>query len=378
MPFAAAASEHPLATHAVGEVVGSILDAGLEGPDLGVLFVTGPHAGAVDDIADAVRATLAPAHLVGATAVSVIGGRREVEERPAVSLWAARGIGSTRPVTLDAVSAPGGFVVEGMPTEIDGSLLLLADPFSFPTDSLLAEMSESVPNVTVFGGLASAAAGPGGNRLVVDGEVRDQGAVGVVFGEDAVSGAVVSQGCRPIGEAMTVTAAEGNTISELAGEPAMDRLRSVVEALGPEDQALARSGLHIGRVIDEHRDAFERGDFLIRAVLGADPGAGSVRVGDVPEIGSVVQFQVRDADAADEDLRALLADRSGDAALVFTCNGRGARFFDTADHDAALVHDRVDGGATAGMFCAGEIGPIGGRNFVHGYTASVALFSDGS
>jgi small ligand-binding sensory domain FIST len=186
--------------------------------------------------------------------------------------------------------------------------------------------------------------------------------------------AVVSQGCRPIGRPYIVTRGDGHLIYELGGSPALDRLLTTLERLPPVDRQLAERGLHCGVVIDETKDEFERGDFLIRGVLGADRATGAVAVGDTIAVGSTVQFQVRDAASADEDLHALLSGRTGRGALVFTCNGRGRRLFGTPDHDAILVGDLLGTSAVAGMFCAGELGPVGGRNAVHGFTASIAIF----
>jgi small ligand-binding sensory domain FIST len=172
---------------------------------------------------------------------------------------------------------------------------------------------------------------------------------------------------------MVVTKATGTQVHERASEPALPRLLRLVETLDAGERNLAARGLHLGRVVDERKDVFERGDFLVRNVLGAVRERGAIAVGDEVEVGAVVQFQVRDADSADEDLRALLAGRSAAGALVFTCNGRGTHLFGEPDHDAGLV-SAVTGGATAGMACAGEVGPVGGRAFLHGFTASVLLF----
>jgi small ligand-binding sensory domain FIST len=378
MPFAAALSEHPLATHATGEVVGQVLDALGPGPDLAVVFVTGAHGGALEDIAGAVRATLSPRTLIGCTAVSVAGNGREVEEQPAVSLWAGR-LATAEPVRLALERHPDGMAVTGWPAQLPSgadALILLADPFSFPTDAFLDGLrAQSGADLPVVGGMASAARAPGGNRLVLDDEVHSDGAVGVLVGGVDVT-SVVSQGCRPIGEPLVVTRAERNVIYELAGRPALERVQELVQGLGPEEQLLVQQGLHLGRVIDEHRDEFRRGDFLIRNVMGADREVGAVAVGDEVEVGATVQFQVRDAVTADEDLRALLHGREADGALLFTCNGRGLHLFGVADHDAEVVADELDAPATAGMFCAGEIGPVGGQSFVHGFTASLALFRD--
>ena len=188
---------------------------------------------------------------------------------------------------------------------------------------------------------------------------------------------VVSQGCRPVGDPYVVTRAEGNVVHELGGQSALTRLEQVVADLGPDERSMAqKGGLHIGRVIDERPAHFGPGDFLIRAVLGADRESGAVAIGDEAEVGATLQFQVRDAASADEDLRELLAGRRADGALLFTCNGRGIGLFGEPDHDAAVLDAVVAGGATAGMFCAGELGPVGGRNFLHGYTASMILFTD--
>jgi small ligand-binding sensory domain FIST len=379
VPFAAALSEHPSGAHAVGEVVGTVLESLGEGPDLAVVFVTEAHGGALEDIAGVVRSALRPGVLLGATAVSVLGGAREVEEHPGVSLWAARLPVPAVAVRLEAVTADDGLAVVGMPEAAGeaGTLVLVPDPFSFPADSLLDRLADLAPGLKVVGGMASAARGPGGNRLVLDDRVFTDGAVGALLDRSVRVDTVVSQGCRPIGQPLTVTRAERNVVYELAGRPALERLRETIAALAPEDRELAATGIHLGRVIDERAVDFARGDFLIRAVLGADRGVGAIAVGDQVEVGSTVQFQVRDAASADEDLRALLAGRSADGALVFTCNGRGMGLFGVPDHDAGVVADHLSSAAAnAGMFCAGELGPVGGRSFVHGYTASVALFSD--
>ena len=380
MPFAAALSQHPLATHAVGEVTGQVLDKVGEAPELAVLFVSAAHTGAMEDIAAAVRSILLPEVLVGCTAASVVGGAREVEDQPAISLWAGT-MSSVAPLRLTAEQVGDQVAVTGFPTAdrlpADGrALLVLADPFTFPVDSFLSGLRDQVGvDLPVVGGLASAARGPGGNRLVLGDEVLSDGAVAVILGGVEVS-TVVSQGCRPVGDPMIVTRGERQVIYELAGRPALDRVQELIQSLGPDDLQLAQQGLHVGRVIDERKVDYGRGDFLIRNVLGADREVKAVAVGDEIDVGDTVQFQVRDADTADEDLRDLMATSDGDAALLFTCNGRGSHLFDVADHDAAIVSSAIADGPVAGMSCAGEIGPVGGRSFLHGFTASVVLFRD--
>lgn len=370
--FGAAVSEHPLVTHATGEVVGQVLDAVGEAPELAMVFVTPPYVGVIEDICAAVRATLAPGVLVGATGVSVIGNQREVEEVAAVSLWAGR-IEGTRPVRLDALRSPDGWSIAGFPEVDAGTLVLLADPFSFPVDGLLQHLEQTVPDLAVVGGLASASPTAGGNRLVLDGEIHRTGAVGALL-PPRVARTLVSQGCRPIGEPFTVTGVDHNLITTLAGRPAIERLQELVAAADEHTTSLIQQGLHIGIVVNEQKLDFRRGDFLIRGVMGVDRETGAVAVGDRVQVGQTVQFQVRDAATADEDLRELLQGKAAAGALLFTCNGRGSHLFDEPDHDAALIHEALRGAPLAGMFCAGEVGPVGDRNHVHGYTASVVMF----
>jgi small ligand-binding sensory domain FIST len=380
MPFAAGLSEHPVTAAAVGEVAGQVLERlGPSGqpPDLAVLFVTASHAGALEDAAAAVRAVLRPGALLGCAAESVVGGGREVEDQPAVSLWA----GHTGPVTpfhLRLETTPDGHALTGWPDPVPAratALLLLADPFSFPADAFLARVDDDLGSLPVVGGMASAARGPGGNRLAVDDRVVDHGAVGAFLGPGVAVTTVVSQGCRPVGDPFAVTRAERNIVYELAGRPALERLQDVARRASEDDRRLLGAGVHLGRVIDEQRATYGRGDFLVRNLIGADPDNGAIAVGDLVEVGQTAQFQVRDADSADEDLHELMRGRAADGALLFTCNGRGTRLFGVPDHDADVVAESLGHRVVAGMSCAGELGPVGGRNFLHGFTASVVLLT---
>lgn len=223
---------------------------------------------------------------------------------------------------------------------------------------------------------------PGSTRLLVDGVVRDRGAAGVLLGGDVDLRTVVSQGCRPVGPAMVVTGSEGQRLLTLAGVGALAKLEQVLAGLPPEDQALATRGLQLGVARDEYADAHDHGDFLVRAVLGADRERGALLVPDEVAVGQTVRFHVRDAEAADRDLRDLLArslgDRSVLGGLLFSCNGRGAAFFadslGSAAHDAAVTREVLGGPAVAGFFAGGELGPLGGRNYLHTFTASLLAF----
>jgi len=218
------------------------------------------------------------------------------------------------------------------------------------------------------------------HRLLRGTELIDGGAVGVALVGPVDIRAVVSQGCRPVGSPFAVTRGEGNIVHELGGRPAVDRLRQMLASLDQHEQELLRGGgLQVGQVIDEHKASFDRGDFLVRGLLGADPETGSIAVADSVEVGQTLQFHVRDADAADEDLELLLVPVSRwrpRGVLLFSCNGRGRGMFGEPDHDALTLDEELAGAPAAGFFAAGEIGPVGGDPFLHGFTATVAVFPE--
>ncbi|MCB1284915.1 MAG: FIST C-terminal domain-containing protein [Microthrixaceae bacterium] len=381
MRFAAALSEHPLATQAVGEVVGQVLESLDAAPDIAMVFVSRSHGGAIEDIARVVRRLLNPRVLVGATAAGVLGGGQEIEGGAAISLWAARFGVDVEPVRLEAIpTAEHLLVAGGAALQADeGTLLLLADPFSFAMDQVIDHLRVVAPGVTMVGGMASGALGPGGNTLVLDDERFTTGAVGVWLPDTVDVRAAVSQGCRPIGEPFVVTRAERNVLYEIGGRSAVERINELVESSTDAEKRLMAAGLHIGRVIDEARLEHGRGDFLVRSVLGADRSVGAVAIDDEIPVGATVQFQVRDAASAHEDLVSRLRElhEGGVAgALAFNCTTRGRGLFDGPDHDAGLIVEML-GGAVAGMMCAGEIGPVGGRTLVHTQSVALAIFGNG-
>jgi small ligand-binding sensory domain FIST len=371
---------------AVGEVVGDVLEAVGHAPDLAVVFVTAPMTGALEDAVRAIRTLLAPACLVGVTAHAVLAGAVGVEGEAAIVLWAARLDADCVPVRITA-SGDGsdGFTFAGLGPLADiaaiqpgGSLLVFPDPFSFPVEDFLTALSGAAPGLPVSGGLASAGSGPGQNRLVLDDALYTDGAVGVLLPRAPIT--VVAQACRPIGQPFIVTKAEQNLIVELGGRPAFERLMEMVNALPDDERALAARGLHCGIVADEHKTDFARGDFLVRGVLGAVRERGAVAIGGEVVVGSTVQFQVRDPASAGADLASLLDGKRADGALVFTCTGRGTAMFGNPHHDADILDDLLHGTgprrpAIAGMFAAGELGPVGNRNAIHTFTASLALFA---
>lgn len=368
--FASSLSRHPQPAAATAEVIGQLQEQLGGSPSVAVIFVAGTMIDHLEHIVDTFATLLTPDVLIGATAVGVLGGAEEIEEGDALSAWAAVGVDAT-PLRLDALPGP---LLVGIPTTIEpgSTIVVLADPYSFPVEALADRLNTEHPSVDLVGGMASAPGGPDRNRLVLDDAVHDDGAVALVLGP-GVAHPVVSQGCRPIGEPWVITDADGQLVRSLGGRPAMERLSTVIEALSEDERVIAARGLHAGLVANDRQEHFEQGDFLIRGVLGADRSTGAIAIGDLAEVGTVLQFQVRDQDSASRELDRLLSPVEGRSALVFTCNGRGSHLFTVPSHDAERVQRQV-GPAVAGMFCAGELGPIADRNAVHGFTATVLTF----
>jgi small ligand-binding sensory domain FIST len=350
------------------------------GCDLAVVFVSGRHLAVPEAVLEAIGDVLSPAALIGCGAQGVLGGGTEVEHGTAVSVWAADlGSGSAEPFQA-VVSETQGTTMAGLP-DLEGAsgAILLVDPATFPAEPILHVLSEWLPDVPVLGGISSARLQDGSAALFLDDQLLDGGAVGVRFDGVDVA-ACVSQGASPIGPELTVTAAEGNVILELAGRPAYERLREVVEHLPPLDaMKLERSGgVLLGLVVDPNKPDYLQGDFLVRPLIGADRLTGALALG---RPGQVVRLHVRDAESADTDLRQALDTRtrtlSGPpaGALVFACNGRGRAMFGAPDHDAEAVDHALAGAPSAGFFAAGEIGPVAGECHLHGFTATVALFA---
>jgi small ligand-binding sensory domain FIST len=379
---------------AFGEVVERVVQRlGGQPASVAIVFASMHHAEALGELTGLASRSGLWEHVLGCTGESIVGDDQEIEGRPALSLWALCLPGITvRPRRL--VFADGTFdgwaeLGSQSPTRPEPGpgvppqcLILLGDPFSFPTDLFLRRYHEIAPGRPVIGGMASGSNAPDGNRLVLDGTIVTEGAVGFELSGPFVIRTIVSQGCRPIGRTMIVTRAEQNMIRELGRRPALDVIREVYADLPEDDQALVRQGLHIGRVINEYQDKFQRGDFLIRNVIGGDE-AGGMAISDVIRVGQTVQFHVRDAESADEDLRTLLTQENRAhpgariaGALLFTCNGRGLRLFPEPHHDVSAIREVLGPLPVGGFFAMGELGPVGGQNFVHGFTASIALFEE--
>jgi small ligand-binding sensory domain FIST len=373
--------------YAAGRALQAALEA-LDGrsADLAAVFVCGESEDAASAALHRVASASGAHAVVGCSASGVIGGGRGLEGVSAVAVWcAALPDVRLRSFGLEVMPTDDGLAVIGMPEPAadDVAAIVLADPWSFPVDGFVASSNETHRGLPVVGGMAAGARGRGSTRLLLDGKVIDRGAVGVMLSGAVHAYPLVSQGCRPIGPAMTVTAAEENVILELAGMAAVPKLREILAGLPPVEQAMATSGLQLGVARNEYVEDHGQGDFLVRGIAGADAVRDGLVIGDIVPVGHTVRFQVRDAEAADSDLREVLSDFRDnpllgpvEGALLFSCNGRGASLFGSADHDPMVLREGLVDSGIAGFFAAGEIGPGGGQNFVHGFTASMLAFTE--
>jgi small ligand-binding sensory domain FIST len=390
MPFTAALSTEAETNRAVAEVCQLAREQLSQPPDLAVVFFSVHHASNAQFLAESLPKELMPRCLLGCVAEAVIGNDREVERGPALSLWLGRWANRVEmtPFHLGMEQTSEGPTLLGWPDALTGAeagpsaVLLLGDPYTFPVDYFLERMNQEHAGLPVLGGMASGTRGPGQTRLLLDRQAHNQGAVGVLLQGKLGLRSIVSQGCRPIGRHVVITRADDNVILELSGKPPLRLLQELWPTLSPREQELFQKGLHVGRVINEYQGEFQRGDFLVRNVIGLERESGALAVTDRVRVGQTVQFHVRDAETADEDLHALLQldlaahDKKPAAALVFSCNGRGTRLFAEPHHDARVIRAEAGALPLAGFFAQGELGPVGGRNFIHGFTASVALFED--
>jgi small ligand-binding sensory domain FIST len=390
MKWASTLSRRSTAQEAFAEAAHA-LEAQLGGsePDLLLAFTSSEHAGEYDRIA-ALAARRYPAALVaGCTAAGVIGDAHEAEEGPALSLTAAvLPRVALSAFHLDMTSLPPAEegerawrTIVGATPAAQPNFLLLADPFTMNAHELVAGLDAAYPGAPKFGGLASGGGRAGMNRLLLGQEVHRSGAIGIAFSGDLAVETVIAQGCRPVGLPMIVTRCHGGLLQELDRHPPLKLLRELYGSLGERDRELMHHSLFLGIEMRADRVEYDPGELLVRNILGADEESGAIAVGAELRPMMVTQFVLRDARTAEDDLRRMLARRRPSAsppagALLFSCVGRGAGLFGRPDHDTALFEERLGPAPLGGFFCNGEIGPVGGTTFLHGYTSAFAIFSE--
>jgi small ligand-binding sensory domain FIST len=356
--------------------------------DLGLVFMSPkffPHAKQVLEI---FRVHAQIPLLAGCSSQGLIAGDEELEENPglALGLYALRGAELKAfhftQEQVEEANGPGYWRLEaGVEPEQTNGWLVFIDPFNLDSEAWLQAWSEAYAPLPVMGGLASGDFSERRTQVYLNGDVFEEGGVAISAGGDVKLASLISQGCTPIGETWTLTKVEQNIIHEIGNRPAYEVLAETFNKLSPEEQKTARGNLFIGLVVNEYLDEYHRGDFLIRNLVSADPRSGSIAVGAMPRLGQTMQFQRRSGAAAMEDMSELLA-RTGErlrgstiyGGCLCSCNGRGKNLFGQPHHDAKSVQHQFGPMGLAGFFCNGEIGPVGEKNFLHGYTASLALF----
>lgn len=386
MRFFSVISDEESSDAAATQVMREAQDGLSAGIDLAFVFFTAHHREAAERMVERLWLELDPQCLIGCSAEGVIGGDREIERSPGISLLVASAPGvRLHPFHVAGEDAWRDLLSDGQALrerfgagDETRALIAFGDPFTTPIAQLFRSLDEELPGLPMIGGMASGARRPGENVLLRNDEAYDQGMVGVSFSGSVEVETIVSQGCRPIGKPMVVTRSHENVIDQLGGKPPLQALREMIDQMPEHDQELLQNGLMMGQAISEYREHFGRGDFLVRNVIDIQEDSGAIALADYVKTGQTVQFHVRDARTADEDLSMMLEPQQMAAppagGLLFSCNGRGLNMFDEPCHDIGLAQKAMPKTPVAGFFAAGEIGPIGGKNFIHGHTASFALF----
>lgn len=389
MKWASGISENPTLESAVGQAASAVRSqlAGAEA-NLVIAFVSPHHAAEYDQVPELISTEFPGSLLIGCSADGVIGAGHEVEQRPAFSLIAAALPGvALRPLELAGAQLPqepsdaqAWRALVGAAMSEDLHFLLLVDPLTFDAAPLLEGLDAAYPASRKIGGLSSGGRSRQSSALFLQSRVLRRGAVALALSGNIAVDTIVAQGCRPIGPPRIITRCQGNVLLELDGRPPLLALGELYEKLSEQDRKLLQTSLFVGLEMKSSQVQFRPGDLLARNVIGLDPDAGAIAIGAIPRQWQVMQFLLRDARTATEDLTRLLElHRSSPApsgALLFSCLGRGIHLFGEADHDTKLFLEKVGPVPLGGFFCNGEIGPVGGNTFLHGYTSAFALFRE--
>jgi small ligand-binding sensory domain FIST len=352
-------------------------------PDLLLLFAGAAYRARFSDLLARAAERTGAMHIAGCSASGVIADARELEDAPGIAAMAVRLPAGSLLSVQRVLPADLERVVDwterlGLASASCNGLILIADPFTTDVMTMLAALERDYPGAPIIGGLATGAPGLRGTSIFRGTCSASEGAVVIGLGGAATIRPVVSQGCEPLGQPWTITDADRNMVKAIGHQPAYQVLTDTIQGLDAGHRQRVNNNLLIGLAMDEYLDEFRRGDFLIRNLIGVDPKSGAIGVAGEPRIGQTIQFQIRDARAADEELRHLLqaaAATSSGAALLFACNGRGVGLFGEADHDARTVRELLGPLPVAGLFCNGEIGRVGDTTYIHGFTASLALIA---
>jgi small ligand-binding sensory domain FIST len=391
MHWSSTVVEHTDLDQAVEAATTTIL-ADLDGKsvDLAVVFLSSHFAPRYGEFPELLRDFLPHQHLLGCSAGGVIGGGREIEQRPALSLTVAHLPGViitpiclTAPDLPDADASPRTWIdFLDIPPDPISHFVILADPFSFPISQFLAGMDYAYPQSVKVGGLASGARGRQQNVLYSDKVSSRSGLAGVALQGNISVATIVAQGCRPVGRPVRITRGRHGIIFELEGKPALSVIKELITDMSSRERDLASEALFVGVEMSRLANPSSPSEYLIRNIIGVDPQSGALRIGEQVQEGQVVHFHVRDAETSAEDL-ALHLDRYSrsqqkpvaSGALLFSCLGRGRHLYGHADHDSQSFREYLGTVPLGGFFCNGEIGPVADVTHVHGYTSSFGIFS---
>jgi small ligand-binding sensory domain FIST len=354
-------------------------------PDCVLAFVSAAFGAEMGRLPKLLDPLLGRGLLFGCSAGGLIGGGSEEEEESGVALLCGRLPDAAlvaqhlEQATLPPLSASreNWWRLLDLGPECGASFMLLADPATIDAEACARGIDRAFPGSTVIGGLASGALEPGAARLFARGEMHCSGGALLALTGNVIIEPVVAQGCRPVGDPLFVTGCDGNLVTELDGRRPRDLLTALYASLDEAGRARFGEALCIGIALPGPRQAVGAGDFLMRNVLGLDPDSGALWIGARIARNAVVQFHLRDADAAARELQSQLAASLAGrpppaAALLFACAGRGRGLFGVGGHDSGALR-RIADIPVAGMFSAGEIAPIQGATFLHGYTSVFGL-----
>ena len=390
MKWTSALSEQPALDDAIAECAAAIkTSVEDETLDMAIVFISPHYEDSYEQVAGLMAENLGARHVFGCSGGGVIGNGQEIEQRAGISITAAvLPDVDIKPFHLqvhrlpDLDAGPDKWeTMIGVPADRDPHFVMVADPYSFPVQDLLMGMDYAFPRATKIGGLASGASRQGGNALFLDEQVLRTGAIGLALYGNITVDTVVAQGCRPIGQPMRISKSDRNMLLELDGKPPMDIIRTMFQELPERDRELLGHSLFLGVVMDELIENPVQGDFLIRNVVGTDSTTGGLAIGEMLKEGQLVQFHLRDAETSADDLQAVLsryADENREneipGALLFSCLGRGKFLYGRPNHDTDIFREKLGAVPLGGFFCNGEIGPVSGTTFLHGYTSSFGLF----
>ncbi len=362
---------------------------GNQKPDILFVFVSPQHSKDWHELSSWLYESLSPKHLIGCSGGGIVGNGEEIERRAALSVTAA--------ILPEVEIVPIHFQNDALPTQkLDRKIwerlmgvefsknphfILMPDPFSFDLDILLKGLDFAFPWSKKIGGVSSAATEPGGNILYCDREVLHEGLVGLALSGNIVVDTLVAQGCRPIAEPFLITECHSNQIDSFDDKPPFEVLRKVYDELSAEDQHLFKTSLFVGLAMKEDLKTYQKGDFLIRNIIGINPEGGSLAIAAHPHKGQVLQFHIRDAETSAHDLEILLEEgveemgtAKAEGALLFSCMGRGFYLYGKPNHDSSVFNKYMGDIPVGGFFCNGEIGPVHGKTYLHGYTSAFGIF----